>query len=222
MFATRTPSSARRPLATAAATSIALAIALLATGCVAGSPSASDDAGAQSSAIPTTDPQPTGTAAPHPAYDGTKSGAPTVARKGKPVSERATAKPTTFTKPAVYSDKVTITASKFSREVVSGKGAGVMTGSPYVVFGLTITNHGSTKLNLSEVVVTLQYGATKTAAAPVYDDANVSDFSGTLAAGKSKTARYAFILPKKATTASLFVDTDATRLAAVFTGKLPL
>jgi hypothetical protein len=164
---------------------------------------------------------PSATAAPHPAFVDPVKGAPVVQRKGAPpVSKRAVAKKTSFADPATWSDGVTVKASSFNRGTVSGTGAGIIK-SDYVVFTLTIVNHSSKKLDLTSVVVTMLAGAKLQAVAPVYDSVKVHDFDSDVAPGKTATARYAFALPKKTASATLYVDTDGSRLAAELTGAIP-
>jgi hypothetical protein len=193
----------------------AAALVLGTAGCVA-SPTK------HTAADPATTPlaTPSATAAPHPAFVDPVKGAPIVQRKGAPpVSKRAVAKMTSFSDSATWSDGVTVKASGFSRGTVSGTGTGIVK-SDYVVFTLTIANHSSKKLDLTSVVVTMLAGTGSQAVAPVYDTVKVHDFDSDVAPGKSATARYAFALPKKTSSATVYVDTDGSRLAAELSGAI--
>ncbi|HEY4268069.1 MAG TPA: hypothetical protein VGM94_07765 [Galbitalea sp.] len=194
----------------------AAAVVLGTAGCVA-APTEHTAADPGSTPVST----PSATTAPHPAFVDPVKGAPVVERKGAPpVAERAVAKKASLASAATWSDGVTIKASQFSRGTVSGTGAGIIK-SDYVVFTLTIDNHSSKKLNLTSVVVTMLAGAHQQAVAPVYDSVKVHDFDSDVAPGKTATARYAFALPKKTSSATVYVDTDGSRLAAELTGAIP-
>jgi hypothetical protein len=199
--------------------SLAMAVALFGlTGCVA----ASHQLGAGGSGTPGAIETPAPSSVPRPAYTATKSGAPRITRPGQlPQAQRATAPKAAIGSPAVFTDGVRLTALSFSRGTVTAKGAGIVTGSPYIVFSLSLSNRSSEPLRLDNVVVTLQYGAAGTPAGPLYDDVKVRDFSGVVAPGASTTARYAFMVPRNLAHATLWVDTDGTRMPAEFTGTLP-
>ena len=111
---------------------------------------------------------------------------------------------------------------KAEKGVEAGHGPGVMAGRAYVRFQLRLTNGSSKAINLNEVVVTTFYSAKRQLAAPVYtESAKTFDFSGTVAAGKSATAYYAFAVP---TTdlgrVTMVVDLDGLHTSATYTGAV--
>lgn len=149
-------------------------------------------------------------------------GAPVVKRPGeKPLNERAKAPVVPFTDAATFKDGVKLTTGNFARGTVTSEGRGIITGAPYVVLTISLTNDSKKALDLSTVVVTLKYGEEKNVAAPLYDDVTVQDFTGSLAPGSSVSAAYAFQLPTDVSEADLYVDIDGEHAPATFSGVLP-
>jgi len=204
---------------------IAICAALALSGCVgttARTPSAHTTPAPTSSPSPSDSSPKADPAKPGVAYADGSDGAPRIERKNElPKSQRAKAPKASFTSPAVYSDGVTLSASKFERGTVTSKGVGILTGASYVVFTLTVANRGKKPLDLAAVVPTLRYGKNANTAAPLYDDVDVHDFAGTVAPGHTEAARYAFLIPTTTTEAVLYVDTDGTHTAAQFEGAIP-
>lgn len=159
---------------------------------------------------------------PHPAAVAPGTGAPTVHRAGElPEAKRATSAPAQFTSKASYPDGISLAVSGFTRGVIKSHGSGIITGAPYIVFNVTLTNGSAKSLDLSSVVATLRYGRADTMAAPVYDEVKANDFWGTLKPGATTRAEYAFQFPTAETDASLFIDLDGAHKAAAFTGSIP-
>lgn len=150
-------------------------------------------------------------------------GAPQVERPDEvPDENKIPVAPNSFLTAAQYTDGVVLVAGEFSRGTVTSEGRGVITGAPFVVFDLALKNGSDTALDLSAVVVTMKYGPDAVAAAPVYDDVEAKDFSGTVEAGATQTATYAFQVPADVSVTDLYVDVDGTRFPAHFEGELPL
>jgi hypothetical protein len=200
-------------------------VALLLVGCVGITPSTKDASDKPIGVITASPiPEPTSTVPPSAkvGFADTSSGAPKVTRPGeKAKALREGATTVTFSTAASYPDGISITTAKFARGTVSSRGTGVITGAPYLVLKLTLANGSHSTIDVSEVVVTLKYGPKSDAAAPLYDDVAASDFSGSLPAGQSQTATYAFQLPKEINSADLYVDINGSLLPAHFAGTLP-
>lgn len=77
---------------------------------------------------------------------------------------------------------------------VTGSGPGVLSGRPTVTFTLAITNGSPAPISIDTVQVNASYGSTATpAVAACCGDAQ--PFGGSLAAGRTATAAYAFAIP---------------------------
>lgn len=173
------------------------------------------------------DPKPTaeGPAVPPggPAFVDGAQGAPVVKRDDeKPIGAKSDAGAGSFeSAPAKYSDGVQVSVGGMRRGVVTATGPGSISGAPYIYMDLKIQNGSDRELAVSNVVVTLRYGKDKTAAAPLYQDAEELDFAGSIKAGDGQTRGYAFMIPKEADAGTLFVDIDGAHKPAVLSGKLP-
>lgn len=204
---------------------VASVAALILAGCVAVAPVTTDTANKPVGVITAhPEPEPTSTVPPSAkaGFVDTSPGAPAVTRAGqRPKSARLGAATVTFGSPAAYPNGISIATARFARGSVSSKGTGIITGSPYIVFEVTLQNGSSNAVDVSQVVVTLKYGAKAEAAAPLYDDVAAADFSGSIATGASRTATYAFQLPKSVTVADLYVDINGDLLPVHFQGVVP-
>lgn len=138
---------------------------------------------------------------------------------GLPVAQRAKAPVVPFTRPARYHDGVTVTVTRIAHDTVTDTGAGAPTGQARTTFTLRVGNASPVPVDLSQVVVVARYGAGSTLAAPVYEG-TVADFSGAARPGGSRSARYAFAVPKaQLGRVVLVADFDGRHLAAVFSGS---
>jgi hypothetical protein len=151
-------------------------------------------------------------------------GAPVVKRDNeKPAGAKVKAGAGGFeSTPANYSDGVLVSIGGLQSGAVTATGPGSITGASYASMDIKIQNGSNQELSVSNVVVTLRYGKGNTAAASLYDGVNELDFAGTVKAGESQTRKYAFMIPKGAETATIFVDIDGAHAPAVLSGKLPL
>jgi len=204
---------------------VASVAALILAGCVAVAPVTTDTANKPVGVITAhPEPEPTSTVPPSAkaGFIDISPGAPAVTRAGqKPKSARLGTAAATFGSTAVYPNGISIATARFARGSVSSKGTGIITGAPYIVFEVTLQNGSSHEVDVSQVVVTLKYGAGAESAAPLYDDVAAADFSGSIAAAESQTATYAFQLPKSVTVADLYVDINGDLLPIHFQGGLP-
>ncbi len=121
--------------------------------------------------------------------------------------------------PVKYSDGVSLSIVRMTARVEKGKGPGVFPGRRYTAISLSLTNGSSRVIDLNQVVVTTTYGSPARLAAPVYEDSEAKDFSGTVKPGASATASYMFAIPtnQKASVTTM-VDFDNQHFAATFTG----
>ncbi|WP_326967261.1 hypothetical protein [Arthrobacter sp. CG_A4] len=208
----------------------ALTIALL-SGCTSPSAAGTDQSKSISYGSETglpDDPKPTaeGTeSAPPggPAFVDDSTGAPVVTRDNeKPAADKADAVAGNFhSTPAKYSDGVAVSVGDLRSGVVTATGAGSISGAPFVSMNLEIDNGSGTDLEVSNVVVTLRYGESKAAAAPLYDGVTALDFAGTIKAGERQVRAYAFLVPEGTDGGTIFVDIDGAHIPAVLSGKLP-
>lgn len=179
---------------------------------------AAESAKSAPTAEPTTPPP----GIPHAAAVAPGAGAPVVHRAGElPDAKRAAAAPAPFTSKVSYPDGISVAVSGFTRGVIKSHGSGIITGAPYIVFNVTLTNSSAKPLDVSSVVASLRYGKANTVAAPVYDEVKANDFWGTVKPGASATADYAFQFPTAESDASLYIDLDGAHKAATFTGSIP-
>ncbi|WP_377644498.1 DUF4352 domain-containing protein [Oryzobacter terrae] len=143
-----------------------------------------------------------------------------VKRPGAPATPTVSAAPAAFDKAVAYPDGLRLTVGKVTSGVESGQGLGAFAGREFAVFEVRLENRTSKALDLQAVVVTATYGAKNLVAERVYaDDVDAKDFGGTLAAGKTAGARYAFAVPKASLNRTrLVVDFDGVHTSAEFRG----
>ncbi|MFF5260772.1 hypothetical protein ACFY4C_17675 [Actinomadura viridis] len=123
-------------------------------------------------------------------------------------------------KPITYEDKVTVVVSDIRYVRNTEKGPGEMTGKLLTIFTLKFTNGSAQPLDLNKVKVVARYGSGRTQASPT-SYANLNDFYGTVAPGRSRSASYAFDLPRSGYgSVVLGVNFDEKRKTAVFAGSL--
>lgn len=121
---------------------------------------------------------------------------------------------------ATFTDGLSVTVQKDSQGSVKSEGPGYFTGAPYVVFSITLDNQSQEDIDLSHVVITAMTGKAKNVALPLYGEAEVFDFSGTLSNGDKTTAKYAFMVPGGVTSVALQVDLDASHAPVIVTSKI--
>lgn len=143
-----------------------------------------------------------------------------VKRSGSTSGKRITAESATFAKAIRWSDGVRLQVVDLEQGVTNGVGAGSTQGAPVTTFSLKLTNDSDKTVDVSSVVLTTVYGGkSKLIAQPVYDQ-GTSDFSGTVAPGKSAAASYAYTIPtKQLGSVSLTVDLDGHHALASFRGS---
>jgi len=120
-----------------------------------------------------------------------------------------------------YADGVSLDIRKVTFGKEKGRGPGTFPGRAYAVLTMRINNKSRQDLSLNTVVMTVLDKSGKPVA-PVYvQDAEVSDFAGTLRAGDSVQAKYAFAVPAKSRSkVTIVVDFDGVHTSAVFRGGL--
>ncbi|MEU5880181.1 hypothetical protein [Spirillospora sp. NPDC047279] len=127
---------------------------------------------------------------------------------------------TSLRKPVTYNDKISVKISDIRHVTNKAKGPGELTGNTITIFTLRFTNGSGQPLDLNKVRVVARYGAGKKQASPT-SYADINDFYGTVAAGQSKSASYAFDLPAEGYKAvSLGVKFSDTHKTALFVGSL--
>lgn len=146
---------------------------------------------------------------------------PKVQRSQGPDRPTETAKPTTVDKPVRYGDGLAMRVVSVSFDKETKKGPGSFPGRAYAVLTLEVANKSSKALSMNTVVITV-LDKSDVAVAPVYaSEAKVQDFSGSLKAGKTQRARYAFAVPKSSRSkVTVVADLDGAHTSAVFRGKL--
>lgn len=140
-----------------------------------------------------------------------------VVRDGKTPRPAISAAPAEIGARVRYGDGVQLTITSVRQGRVGGQGPGVVEGAK-TVFGLTLSNGSTRRVDLDRVVVTLVYDRDRVAR-PVYDDAE-RDFAGQVRPSRSAKATYAFAVPVEGRSAvRVVVDFDARHTAAVFRGS---
>jgi hypothetical protein len=122
--------------------------------------------------------------------------------------------------PVTYDDKVSVAISGIRYVKNKDVGPGELTGKVLTIFTLKFTNGSAQPLDLNKVQVTAVYGPKKTVAQHT-SYANLNDFYGTVPAGGSKSASYAFDLPSSGyKSVKVGVKFDARHKTALFAGAL--
>lgn len=144
-----------------------------------------------------------------------------VARTGSDAHALIKASSATFAAPVRWRDGLKLAVLDIKQGVTNGVGAGASQGAPTTTFTLKLTNGSAKPVDVSSVVLTTVFGGkSKLIAQPVYGQGGASDFSGTLAPGKSTTATYIYSIPTKQLGAvSLTVDLDGRHGLASFSGS---
>lgn len=120
-----------------------------------------------------------------------------------------------------YADGTLVRIVETRQHVEQGQGPGSFSGRPYTTLAVSVTNGSAKSIDLSQVVVTSQYGSPARLAAPVYENASVTDFSGPLQPGSAATAVYAFAIPTGDTKrVETIVDLDSEHAPAHFSGAV--
>jgi len=119
-----------------------------------------------------------------------------------------------------YPDGVALRVDLSARRVEKAKGPGAFPGRGLTAATISLSNRSEQVLDLTRVVVTTTYGDPARIAAPVYEDAGLADFAGSLQPAKTATARYAFAIPAGAGPVAIVVDWDQLHAPAVFEGAV--
>jgi len=146
---------------------------------------------------------------------------PKVGRDGKAVTPSVSAKPAPTTGTVGYSDGVTLKITQVTFAAESAKGPGSFPGREYARITLSLKNGSDEPIDLATAVPTLLDGSGAALPKVYAAEAEVVDFSGILAPGKTATAVYAFAVPSDArSNVTLVVDFDPVHTSAVFRGEL--
>lgn len=137
-----------------------------------------------------------------------------------PEQQPSAATPATLTGSVVYPDGTRVRIVQIARGAQTAQGPGAFPGQAFAAVEVEVTA-GNQPIDLNRVVVTALAGTPQVVVAPVYvPEAETADFTGRIAAGAKKAARYAYAVPKGPTSLRLVVDIDATHANAVFSGPL--
>lgn len=143
-----------------------------------------------------------------------------VIRDGKRPHPTLVARSVSFTQHATFADGVSLEVNKIRHGVKSAQGPRTFSGLPTTAVMLTFVNGSKSAINLNQVVVQMTYGTPARVALAVYGN-GASDFSGTVAAGKTDRATYIFSIPTNdLPAATMSADFDAVHRAASFTGSV--
>jgi len=144
-----------------------------------------------------------------------------VERPGSSGTPTVSAKPADTSASVTYDDKVALRIDEVSFAKETSQGPGAFTDREYARLTITFDNGSSAPIDLGTSVLTM-LDASGAPVTPVYAaEAEVSDFSGTVAPGTSTTATYAFALPANARgQVTLVIDFDGAHTSAVFRGGL--
>lgn len=146
---------------------------------------------------------------------------PKVGRDGSDRTPTVSAKPAPVTGTVGYSDGVSLKITEVTFAAETAKGPGSFPGREYARITLTLKNGSSEAIDLGTVVPTLLDAAGGALPKVYAAEADVIDFSGILAPGKTATAVYAFAVPASARdSVTLVVDFDDIHTSAVFRGEL--
>jgi hypothetical protein len=98
--------------------------------------------------------------------------------------------------PGDFGDGVTSRIAAIASITAKGTQAGEVSG-PAAQVDIELRNGTSAAISLGAVTVNAYYGADKTPASPIASSSGRGGFRGTLAAGKTATARFVFSAPTK-------------------------
>jgi hypothetical protein len=125
-----------------------------------------------------------------------------------------------FHKKVTYKDQVVVSIAAIKSARVKDIGPGAIKGQVITIFTVHFANASAQPLNLDQVKVSAVYGPHKLDATRTYYG-NLNDFYGSVAAGQSRSASYAFTVPATGYKAvTLRVQLDPKHPVTMFTGAL--
>lgn len=198
---------------------LALCVSLVA--CTGGSEPPSESGTTTSSATPA--PEPTASSDPPGETEAPSADEPVakVERAGHSGAPRVTADPADTSAPVSYDDGVRVSIDDVSFASETAQGPGSFPDREYARVTITIANDSADAIDLGTSVLTLIDESGATAVRVYAAEANAIDFAGTLAAGETASAAYAFAIPADARDeVTLVVDFDGDHSSAVFRGPL--
>lgn len=198
---------------------LALCVSLVA--CTGGSEPPSESGTTTSSATPA--PEPTASSDPPGETEAPSADEPVakVERAGHSGAPRVTADPADTSAAVSYDDGVRVSIDDVSFASETAQGPGSFPDREYARVTITIANDSADAIDLGTSVLTLIDESGATAVRVYAAEANAIDFAGTLAAGETASAAYAFAIPADARDeVTLVVDFDGDHSSAVFRGPL--
>ncbi len=156
------------------------------------------------------------------AYEPGGDGIERVQRPGQPVSpdEVVQAEVSAKGSEAEYTDRVAVSISAEADGIVTSEGPGYFSGAGYVVYKVSVANHSGDPVDLSNVVITAANAENNQILLPLYGEVEAYDFTGEVAAGKSRSTNYAFIMPEGISKASFTIDLDAGHAPVTLSSKV--
>jgi hypothetical protein len=125
-----------------------------------------------------------------------------------------------FRKKVKYNDQVTVSIAAIKSAKVKDIGPGSIKGQVITIFTVRFDNASAQPLNLDQVKVIAVYGPSHKAASKTYYG-NLNDFYGTVAAGQTRSASYAFTVPAAGyKSVTLRVQLDPKHPVTSFVGSL--
>lgn len=208
-----------------ARTCMSIAALALCVSLVACSGGAEPPSGAEPTATTSSTPAPDPTAGSSPSANSGSSDPDSpvakIERAGQSTAPTVKAEPADTSGDVSYSDGVTVRIDDVSFGKETAQGPGSFPDREYARLTITIDNGSSDAIDLGTSVLTLLDADGATAVRVYAAEAEVTDFSGVLAAGDSATATYAYALPAAARDAvTVVVDFDGDHSSAVFRGGL--
>lgn len=199
---------------------LALCVSLVA--CSGGSEPPSE-AGATTSSSATPAPEPTASSDPPGEAEAPSVEEPVakVERAGDSGAPRVTADTADTSAAVSYADGVRVSIDDVSFASETSQGPGSFPDREYARMTITIANDSADAIDLGTSVLTLLDESGATAVRVYAAEAEAVDFAGTLAAGETASAAYAFAIPADARDeVTLVVDFDGDHSSAVFRGSL--
>lgn len=144
-----------------------------------------------------------------------------VERAGQTDAPTVQADPADTTGSVSYDDGVSVSIDEIAFAKETSQGPGSFPDREYARLTITIDNGSSEAIDLGTSVLTLLDAGGATAVRVYAAEAEAVDFAGTLEAGETASAAYAFAIPAGARDeVTLVVDFDGDHTSAVFRGEL--
>lgn len=186
-----------------------------------GEPASEADPTSSSSATPAPDPTASSTPSANSGATAPDEPVAKIERAGHSDAPTVTADAADTSDAVSYGDGVSVSIDDVSSGKETSQGPGSFPGREYARLTITIDNGSSEAIDLGTSVLTVLDAKGATAVRVYAAEAKATDFAGTVAAGKSATATYAFAIPEDARDeVTVVVDFDGDHTSAVFHGGL--